>query len=158
MLKKKLETWMAIRGCSRQQLAEMLNVSRRTVDGWLATKSRPIPEKMRKPIEDLIEPKLPGKELSEAEKEFHALPDIPSRELWIQHQLEQILILSHRARAYWDTHHPDCPGDYDFMEEITDITLAIQEISTNVTSLGAYHADCLIFEEYDDEGNFISKP
>lgn len=157
MLKKKIQTWLVNTGYTRKQLAEFLNVSPRTVDAWLAHKARPIPAKMHKPIEELIAPKFADRELSNAEKEFYAIPDKMSRELWLQERIEKILVLSHRAMAYWDTNYPSCNDDSEFYEEFTDLTLEIRELSEAVTAMGAHHADCILFDEYDDAGNYVLK-
>ncbi len=157
MLKKKLQTWLVNTGYTRKQLAEFLNVSPRTVEAWLAHKARPIPAKMHKPIEELIAPKPADRELSETEKEFYTIPDKSSREFWLQEKMEKILVLSHRAMAYWDANYPDCNEDFEFYEEFTDLTLQIRKLSEAVTAMGAHHADCILFDEYDEAGNYVLK-
>lgn len=157
MIKKKLQTWLINSGCSRKQLAEFLNVSPRTVDAWLAHKGRPIPAKMHKPIEELIAPKFADRDLSDTEREFYAIPDKMSREFWLQEKMEKILVLAHRAMSYWDTNYSNCNDDYVFYEEFTDLTLEIKKLSNDVTSMGAHHADCILFNDYDEAGNLILK-
>lgn len=149
MLKTKLETWMLKTKCTRLQLAELLKVSPRTIDGWLAHKARPISAKMRKTIEELIAPKNTVKVLSDSEKEFYALTDKNERDFWLQEKVERILVLAHRVMAYWDTNYTNSGGDSEFFEEVTDLTLQIREISTDVTALGTAHADNLLFNECD---------
>lgn len=157
MLKKKIQTWLVNTGYSRKQLAEFLNISPRTVDAWLAHKSRPIPSKMHKPIEELITPKHAFRDFSDTEKEFYAIQDKISRESWLQLKLEKILVLSHRVMAYWDAKYIDCNDDAEFYEELTDLTLEIKKLSNDVTSMGAHHADCILFNDYDEAGNLILK-
>lgn len=143
--------------CTRQQLAELLKVSPRTVDGWLAHKARPISAKMQKAIEELIAPKNTVKELSATEQEFYALTDKIERDFWLQEKVERILVLAHRVMAYWDANYAPSGGDDEFFEEVTDLTLQIREISKDVTALGATHADNILFHEYDkpldEDGN-----
>ena len=138
-------------GCTRKRLAELLHVSHRTVEGWLAVKSRPIPAKMHSAIEDLIAPRT-ERTLSPSEKEFHAMQDKFSRECWLQEKLERILVLSHRAMAYWDAHYRYQSEASEFFEEVTDLTMEIRDISKEVTALGAFHADCMLFDEFDETG------
>lgn len=156
-MKKKLQTWLISTGNSRKQLAELLNVSPRTVDAWLANKSRPIPSKMYKPIEELIAPKIASRALSDTEKEFYALPNKRTREIWLQDKIEKLLTLSHRVMTYWDVNYPVSNDDTEFYEELTDLTLEIKKISNDVTSMGAHHADCVLFNDYDEAGNLILK-
>lgn len=155
MLKKKLQTWMVKTECSRKQLADLLQVSPRTVDGWLAHKSRPISAKMQKGIEELISPNTYTRTLSPAEKEFYAMTNKKLREFWLQQKIEQILVLSHRAMSYWDSHYAQCSDDSVFYEEVTDITEQIRDISSDVTALGAHHADSILFNEFDEDGDKI---
>ena len=56
MLNKRLQTWLALSGTSRAELAAMLHISPRTVDGWLGSVQRPIPHRMHAAIEKIIEP------------------------------------------------------------------------------------------------------
>jgi hypothetical protein len=93
-------------------------------------------------------------EESPYDKEFHAIEDKFSREYWLQEKLEKILVLSHRAMNYWDTHYSSESDDSVFFEEVTDITMEIRELSEAFTSLGAYHADCLLFDEFDESGKY----
>lgn len=155
MIKKKLQNWLINSGCSRNELATLLKVSPRTVDGWLAHKSRPISAKMQKAIEELIAPKLINKTLSKSEKEFFDLSLKIDRENWLQQKIEQILVLSHRAMTYWDTNYQACSDDSEFYEELTDITQSIRDISSDITALGAHHADCVMFKDFDEYGNII---
>lgn len=61
MLNDRISAWLVKSGNSREQLAEMLNVSPRTIDGWLGGQKRPIPARMHAAIEDIISPKAdPG--------------------------------------------------------------------------------------------------
>lgn len=152
MLKEKIEKWLASSKCSRQEFADKLNVSRRTIDAWLAPKGRPIPKKMHKPIEELILPKKALQSLSPAEKEFFSIEDKISREFWLQEKLEQILVLAHRAMTCWDAQYTSRSDDSGFYEEVTDITQEIRDISSDVTALGAHHADSIIFDEFDEFG------
>ena len=48
-----------------------------------------------------------------------------------------------------------CSEDSEFYEELTDITMDIQNISSDLTAMGATHADCILFDEYDEEGNLV---
>lgn len=148
---------MVNNGVSRNELANLLQVSPRTVDGWLAHKSRSISVKKQKAIEKLIAPKLVTRTLSDSEKEFYGLPDKSSRENWLQEKVEQILVLSHRAMSYWDANYPTRSDDCVFYEELTDITQAIRDISSDITALGAHHADSIIFDEFDEHGNIVKE-
>ncbi len=56
MLNEKLQDWLNRTGTSRQQLADQLHVSRRTVESWLGRKHRPIPAAKVSTIERLIAP------------------------------------------------------------------------------------------------------
>lgn len=156
-MKKKLQTWLISTGNTRKQLAELLNVSPRTVDAWLANKSRPIPAKMYKPIEELIAPKIASRELTDTEKEFYALPNKRTREIWLQDKIEKILALSHRLMTYWEINYSVSKNDTEFYEDLTDMTHQIKKISDDVTMMGGHHADCILFEEYDDVGNYVLK-
>jgi transcriptional regulator with XRE-family HTH domain len=61
MLNDRIQKWLVKEGKSRSELAELLHVSPRTIDGWLGKKQRPIPFKMHQAIEDIIRPKAnPG--------------------------------------------------------------------------------------------------
>ena len=153
MLKRKLQAWMVHSGCTRKRLAELLHVSHRTVEGWLALKSRPIPAKMHSAIEDLIAPRT-ERTLSPSEKEFYELQDKYARDCWLEKRIERILVLSHRVMAYWEANYRYQSDDSEFFEEVTDLTMEIRDISTEVTALGAHHADCLLFDEYDEDGQY----
>ena len=156
-MKKKLQTWLISTGNSRKQLAELLNVSPRTVDAWLANKSRPIPAKMYKPIEELIAPKTASRELTDTEKEFYALPNKRTREIWLQDKIEKLLTLSHRVMTYWEINYPVSDNDIEFYEDLTDMTLQIKKIGDDVTTMGTHHADSILFNEYDEAGNLVLK-
>lgn len=57
MLSERLQDWLTRTGTSREELAEKLHVSKRTVDSWLGRVHRPIPATKRATIEALISPK-----------------------------------------------------------------------------------------------------
>jgi hypothetical protein len=97
------------------------------------------------------------REWTAGEKKFLSLTDKFSREEWLQEQLEKILVLSHRAMSYWDAHYSANSDDSDFYEELTDITMEIREVSSNLTAMGATHADCILFNEYDAAGNYVHR-
>lgn len=56
MLNERLQIWLNETGTTRQELAERLHISHRTVEGWLGKKPRPIPQRMHATIERLIAP------------------------------------------------------------------------------------------------------
>ena len=62
MLKERLKIWLIKTGTTRDELAAKLNLSRRTVEGWLQkSNSRPLPLRLRPLIEEIIAPKAePG--------------------------------------------------------------------------------------------------
>ena len=76
-------------------------------------------------------------------------------EFWSQQKIEQIFELSHRAMSYWDSHYAQCSDDSEFYEEVTDITEQIRDISSGVTALAAHHADSILFNEFDEDGDKI---
>ncbi len=96
-----------------------------------------------------------AREWTDGEKKFFAMKDKFSREMWLQEQLEKILVLSHRAMTFWDARYSSCSEDSEFYEELTDITMDIRNISGELTAMGATHADCILFDEYDEEGNVV---
>ena len=56
MLNERLQNWLILTGTSRIQLAELLHISPRTVEGWLGKKPRPIPARLHNTLERLIAP------------------------------------------------------------------------------------------------------
>lgn len=56
MLKTRLRVWLAESKTSRAELAEMLGVKLRTVEGWLGKKGRDIPLTKAELIEKIIKP------------------------------------------------------------------------------------------------------
>lgn len=56
--------------------------------------------------------------------------------------------------AYWEANYRYQSDDSEFFEEVTDLTMEIRDISKDVTALGAHHADCLLFDEYDEDGQY----
>jgi hypothetical protein len=59
--------------------------------------------------------------------------------------------------TYWEINYSVSNDDVDFYEELTDMTLQIKTISDEVTKMGAHHSDCILFDEYDEVGNYVSK-
>lgn len=56
MLNERIQEWLNLTGITRQQFADTLHVSKRTVEGWLGNKPRPIPAKLHSTIEKLMTP------------------------------------------------------------------------------------------------------
>jgi transcriptional regulator with XRE-family HTH domain len=57
MLNDRIAAWLVIQRKTREELAGMLNISPRTIDGWLSSQKRPIPARMHAAIEEIIAPK-----------------------------------------------------------------------------------------------------
>lgn len=57
MLNERLQNWLTRTGTTREELANILHVSKRTVDSWLGRVHRPIPATKRATIEAIISPK-----------------------------------------------------------------------------------------------------
>lgn len=57
MLSERLQDWLNRTGTSREELADKLHVSKRTVESWLGRVHRPIPAAKRATIEAIISPK-----------------------------------------------------------------------------------------------------
>lgn len=56
MLNERLQEWLNLSGTTRAELAQKLNVGKRTVDSWLGKVHRPIPARLKGTIERIIAP------------------------------------------------------------------------------------------------------
>lgn len=82
MLNERLQEWLNLSGTTRAELAQKLNVGKRTVDSWLGKVHRPIPARLKGTIERIIAPSAePGciaAQLSFTDEEWERLTsDIP---------------------------------------------------------------------------------
>lgn len=100
MLKERLKIWLVKTGTTREELAAKLNLSRRTVEGWLQKSNpRPLPLRLRPAIEELIAPTAePGcipVELTFTDEQWERLtahiPDGPNKKEQLVKQIMAML-------------------------------------------------------------------